>query len=122
MTPSVPSRPEFFLAPEDLSAWFETNPSASELWVGFWKKGFERPGISYSDAVDEALCNGWIDSVIRRVDEATYMLRFTPRRSKSNWTDANLRRIGELRAAGRLRPAGERSISTARDTAKRPRR
>jgi uncharacterized protein YdeI (YjbR/CyaY-like superfamily) len=111
MTPAVPSHPEFFLAPEDLAAWFEANPQAAELWVGFWKKGFERPGISYADAVDEALCNGWIDSVIRRVDEATYMLRFTPRRPRSNWTDANLRRVEELRAAGRLRESGERAIA-----------
>ncbi|MFI5286609.1 MAG: YdeI family protein [Candidatus Dormibacteria bacterium] len=119
MTPTVSPRPEFFLTPEDLATWYEANPSASELWVGFWKKGFERPGVSYSDAVDEALCNGWIDSVIRRVDEAAYMLRFTPRRPKSKWTDANLRRVGELRAAGRLRPAGERAVSAALDAAKR---
>ena len=113
MTAVVPSRPEFFLSPDDLSAWFEGNPSASELWVGFWKKGFERPGISYAEAVDEALCNGWIDSIIRRVDEASYMLRFTPRRPKSNWTDANLRRVEELRTAGRLRPGGERAAASA---------
>ena len=114
MTAGVPSRPEFFLTPEALSAWFEANPSAAELWVGFWKKGFERPGISYAEAVDEALCNGWIDSVVRRVDEASYMLRFTPRRSRSNWTDANLRRVEELRAAGRLRAGGERAVADAR--------
>lgn len=120
MTPVVPARPDFFPTPEALSAWFEANPSAPELWVGFWKKGFERPGISYADAVDEALCNGWIDSVVRRVDEASYMLRFTPRRPKSNWTDANLRRVAELRAAGRLRPAGAVAVSAARAAARRP--
>jgi uncharacterized protein YdeI (YjbR/CyaY-like superfamily) len=114
VTAPVPSRPEYFLTPHDLSAWFEANPSAVELWVGFWKKGFERPGVSYAEAVDEALCNGWIDSVIRRVDEASYMLRFTPRRPRSNWTDANLRRVDELRAAGRLRPGGERAIAESR--------
>lgn len=122
MTPPVPSRPEFFLTPQDLSAWFEANPSASELWVGFWKKGFERPGIAYQDAVDEALCNGWIDSVIRRVDEASYMLRFTPRRPSSSWTDANLRRVEELRSAGRLRPGGEGAASAAHAAARRPKR
>ncbi|MFZ0178899.1 MAG: hypothetical protein WAL84_03375 [Candidatus Dormiibacterota bacterium] len=111
MTPAVPSHPEFFLASQDLAAWFEANPAAAELWLGFWKKAFERPGISYADAVDEALCNGWIDSVIRRVDEASYMLRFTPRRQRSNWTDANLRRVEELRAAGRLRPGGVRAVA-----------
>ena len=122
MTAAVPSRPEFFLTPRDLSAWFAANPSATELWVGFWKKGFERPGIVYADAVDEALCNGWIDSVVRRVDEASYMLRLTPRRPRSNWTDATLRRVEELRAAGRLRPGGERAVSEARAAARRSQR
>ena len=119
MTSAVPSSPEYFLTPHDLAAWFEANPTAGEVWIGFWKKGFERPGISYGDAVDEALCEGWIDSVIRRVDEASYMLRFTPRRPRSNWTDANLRRAEELRAAGRLRPGGERALAAHRDDAER---
>jgi uncharacterized protein YdeI (YjbR/CyaY-like superfamily) len=120
VTQTVPSRPEFFLSAQDLSAWFEANPSATELWVGFWKKGFERPGIAYADAVDAGLCNGWIDSVLRRVDEASYMVRFTPRRPRSNWTDTNLRRVEELRAAGRMRPGGERAVSQARAAARRP--
>ena len=122
MTSTPPRHPEFFLSPDDLGAWFAANPRAPELWVGFWKKGFERPGITYSDAVDEALCNGWIDSTIRRVDDASYMLRFTPRRPKSNWTDANLRRVEELRLAGRLRPSGERAVNDARQHARRSER
>ena len=122
MTRAAPSQPEFFLTPQDLSAWFEANPSATELWVGFWKKGFERPGITYGDAVDAALCNGWIDSVLRRVDEASYMVRFTPRRPRSNWTDTNLRRVDELRAAGRMRPGGERAVAEARAAARRSKR
>jgi uncharacterized protein YdeI (YjbR/CyaY-like superfamily) len=117
-----PARPEFFLEPEDLSAWFAANPDAPELWVGFWKKGIERQGVSYGDAVDEALCNGWIDSVIRRLDEASYMLRFTPRRARSNWTDANLHRVAELRVAGRMRPGGERAVDAASAAATRPKR
>jgi uncharacterized protein YdeI (YjbR/CyaY-like superfamily) len=120
VTSTGPPRPGFFLTPAELSAWFEANPSAPELWVGLWKKGFERPGVSYPDAVDEALCNGWIDSVVRRVDEASYMVRFTSRRPKSNWTAANLRRVEELRAAGRLRPGGERAVSAALEAARRP--
>jgi uncharacterized protein YdeI (YjbR/CyaY-like superfamily) len=114
--------PEFFRTAAELAAWFAANPSANELWVGFWKKGFERPGISYADAVDEALCEGWIDSIIRRVDEASYMLRFTPRRPRSSWTDTNLRRVDELRAAGRMRPRGERAAAAARVTAERSER
>ena len=122
MSGTVPAYPEFFLTPEDLSAWFAANPEATELWVGFWKKGFERPGIAYGEAVDEALCNGWIDSTIRRVDEACYMLRFTPRRPKSNWTDTNLMRVAELRREGRMRPAGERAVLAAATARKSPKR
>ena len=114
MSPTVPTKPEFFLSSAELAAWFAANPSATEVWVGFWKKGFERPGISYADAVDEALCEGWIDSVIRRVDEASYMLRFTPRRARSSWTDTNLRRVEALRAAERMRTGGERAVAAAR--------
>lgn len=113
MTAPAPPRPVHFANAAELAAWFEANPEATELWVGLWKKGFERPGVTYADAVDEALCNGWIDSIIRRVDEASYMLRFTPRRARSPWTDTNLRRIEELRIAGRLRPGGERAVAAA---------
>jgi uncharacterized protein YdeI (YjbR/CyaY-like superfamily) len=119
VSPAFSARPDYFLTPEELSAWFEANPMATELWVGIWKKGFERPGISYADAVDEALCNGWIDSVIRRVDDASYMLRFTPRRPKSNWTEANLRRVEELREMGRLRASGARAVAAASQPARR---
>jgi uncharacterized protein YdeI (YjbR/CyaY-like superfamily) len=121
MTSTVPSRPEYFVTPDELAAWFAANPAADELWVGLWKKGHERPGISYAEAVDEGLCEGWIDSVVRRVDEASYMVRFTPRRPRSNWTDTNLRRVDELRAAGRLRPGGERAVA-ARRVLERPNR
>jgi uncharacterized protein YdeI (YjbR/CyaY-like superfamily) len=117
-SPAAP-RPQYFLTSADLAAWFAANPSATELWVGLWKKGFERPGISYADAVDEALSEGWIDSVIRRVDEASYMVRLTPRRARSSWTDTNLRRVDELRAAGRMRPGGERAVAAGRATAER---
>jgi uncharacterized protein YdeI (YjbR/CyaY-like superfamily) len=119
VTAAVPSTPEYFLTPRDLASWFGANPAPSEVWIGFWKKGFERPGVSYADAVDEALCEGWIDSVVRRVDEASYMLRFTPRRPRSNWTDANLRRVAELRAAGRVRSGGERALAARGDAAER---
>ena len=119
MTAAVPGPPRFFRTPTDLADWYAAHPSAPELWIGFWKKGFERPGISYADAVDEALCNGWIDSVLRRVDEASYMVRFTPRRPRSNWTDTNRRRVAELRAAGRMCPNGERAIAAAGSSVKR---
>jgi uncharacterized protein YdeI (YjbR/CyaY-like superfamily) len=119
--PPLP-RPEFFRTASDLAAWFAAHPTATELWVGFWKKGFERPGISYAEAVDEALCEGWIDSVIRRVDEASYMLRFTPRRARSSWTDVNLRRAAQLHSEGRMRAGGERAVAAARAALEPPKR
>ncbi|HEY6469114.1 MAG TPA: hypothetical protein VI434_05050 [Candidatus Dormibacteraeota bacterium] len=121
MTSTVPSRPEYFLTPGELAAWFAANPSATEVWIGIWKKGHERPGVTYPEAVDEALCEGWIDSVVRRVDEASYMVRFTPRRPRSSWTAANLSRVDELRALGRLRERGERAVADRR-VAERPER
>jgi uncharacterized protein YdeI (YjbR/CyaY-like superfamily) len=114
VTSTVPSRPEFFTTGKKLAGWYAAHPDADELWIGFWKKGFERPSVSYGEAVDEALCNGWIDSVVRRVDEAVYMLRFTPRRPRSNWTASNLRRVEALRAGGRLRSGGEMALAAAR--------
>lgn len=122
MTSPEPPRPTYFLTPADLGAWFDAHADASEVWVGLWKKGFERPGISYAEAVDEALCNGWIDSIVRRVDEASYMARFTPRRVRSSWTDANLRRVEELRAEGRLKPGGAAAYAAAHDAPRRPKR
>lgn len=122
MTSTVPAHPELFATPAEMSDWFRAYPEATEVWVGFWKKGFERPGIAYADAVDEALCEGWIDSVVRRVDEASYMLRFTPRRPRSNWTEANLARAADLRRAGRMRPGGERAVAAAHAAIERPRR
>ena len=122
MTSSELPSPTFFRTPDDLAGWFDANPSATELWVGLWKKGFERPAITYAEAVDEALCNGWIDSTVRRVDEASYMLRFTPRRARSRWTDANLRRVDELRVAGRLKPGGAAAAAAALAAPRRPER
>jgi uncharacterized protein YdeI (YjbR/CyaY-like superfamily) len=120
VTPGAPTRPEFFLTPDELAGWFAAHPLATELWVGIWKKGFDRPGVSYAEAVDEALCEGWIDSIIRRVDEASYMVRFTPRRARSNWTAANLRRVEELRGAGRMRAGGERAAAVAGNPSRPP--
>jgi uncharacterized protein YdeI (YjbR/CyaY-like superfamily) len=100
-------RPTFFDSPAAFRAWLvEHHAEVPELWVGFYKKGSGRGGIGYQEAVDEALCFGWIDGVKRRVDEASYMHRFTPRRKGSRWSTGNVRRVGELAAAGRMAAAG----------------
>ena len=102
-----PSSPRYFRSQAAFRRWLENHAeTASELWVGFYKKASGREGISYRQAVDEALCFGWIDGVVKRVDEASYMHRFTPRLPGSIWSAVNLKRIEELIAAGQVAPRG----------------
>ena len=77
-----------------------------ELLVGFYKKASGRPGISYQEAVDEALCFGWIDGIKKRVDEARYTHRFSPRKAASTWSLANAKRVEALIAARRIAKPG----------------
>ena len=99
--------PSFFATPADLRAWFdEHHESERELWVGFYKKGSGRPSITWPEAVDEALCVGWIDGVRRGVNDESYKIRFTPRAKTSKWSNVNVARVAELTRAGRMRPAG----------------
>jgi uncharacterized protein YdeI (YjbR/CyaY-like superfamily) len=93
--------PRHFRSQAEFRRWLERHhASASELWVGFYKKSSGRGGIGYKEAVDEALCFGWIDGLKKRVDDASYMHRFTPRRRGSIWSAVNLRRMQELIALG----------------------
>ncbi|UUZ85290.1 hypothetical protein LJK88_18030 [Paenibacillus sp. P26] len=69
----------FFAAPDEFRAWLEQNhEQEQELWVGFYKKGSGKPSLSWPQAVDEALCFGWIDGIRKSIDDASYMIRFTP--------------------------------------------
>ena len=100
-------KPKFFITSEDFRAWLARNgTTASELWVGFYKKETGKGGITYSEAVDEALCFGWIDGVRKSLDAASYTNRFSPRRSKSIWSAINIRRVAALMKAGRMDPSG----------------
>ncbi len=97
----------FFATPDELRAWLERNhDTAQELFVGFYKKGSGKPSLTWSDSVDEALCFGWIDGVRRPIDDVSYAIRFTPRRSRSTWSAVNVRKVGELTRQGRMTPAG----------------
>jgi uncharacterized protein YdeI (YjbR/CyaY-like superfamily) len=99
--------PRFFATPEDFRTWLEKQHlAAAELLVGFWKVGSGAPSITWPQSVDEALCHGWIDGVRKRIDEASYTIRFTPRKPGSNWSAINVARVAELTALGRMRPAG----------------
>jgi uncharacterized protein YdeI (YjbR/CyaY-like superfamily) len=97
----------FFASPEELRAWFdEHHETADELWVGYHRKATGRPTVTWPEAVDEALCVGWIDGIRYRLDGTRHAQRFTPRRKGSIWSAINTKRAGELIAEGRMRPAG----------------
>lgn len=100
----------FFASASDLRAWLEENHDSVEgLWIGFYKKHTGKPGITYAEALDEALCLGWIDGIRKRVDDDSYTIRFTPRRPGSIWSNVNVKRFGELRELGLVQPPGVRA-------------
>jgi uncharacterized protein YdeI (YjbR/CyaY-like superfamily) len=102
-----PDDPVYFESPAALRDWLEANhETATELWVGYHKKATGRPSLSWSEAVDEALCHGWIDGVRYSVDADRFTQRFTPRRKGSTWSAVNIAKVRELTAQGRMRPAG----------------
>jgi uncharacterized protein YdeI (YjbR/CyaY-like superfamily) len=106
----------FFATPGDLRAWLEENHATeSELWVGFYKKGSGRRSLTWSEVVEEALCFGWIDGKVQRIDEQRYRQRLTPRRRNSNWSAVNVAKVAELREQGRMTPAGEAAFAARRE-------
>ncbi|GIF00789.1 YdeI/OmpD-associated family protein [Paractinoplanes rishiriensis] len=102
---------QFFDTADDLRTWFEQHhETAPELFLGYWKKGSGRTGVSHTEAIEQALCFGWIDSVGRRIDDQRYQVRFTPRRKGSVWSTINVAKIADLTERGLMRPAGRRAF------------
>ncbi len=102
----------FFQSASDFREWLASNHrKVHELWVGFYKKKSGKGGISYQEAVDEALCFGWIDGLKKAVDDVSYTHRFTPRKPKSFWSAVNIKRVGELKRAGRMMPPGQKAFA-----------
>jgi uncharacterized protein YdeI (YjbR/CyaY-like superfamily) len=100
-------KPRFFKSSGEFRSWLSRNrASASELWIGFHKKASGKAGISYGEALDEALCFGWIDGVRKSIDATSYTIRFSPRKPKSLWSAVNTRRVAALTKAGRMDPSG----------------
>jgi uncharacterized protein YdeI (YjbR/CyaY-like superfamily) len=100
-------KPTFFQAPAEFRAWLARHHlTERELLVGFYKVESKKPSITWPESVDEALSFGWIDGVRRRIDAEAYSIRFSPRKPTSIWSAINIRRMGELIAAGRVAPAG----------------
>ena len=99
--------PTFFKTPGDLRRWLERNhASATELWIGMYRKASGKGGVTYKEALDEALCIGWIDGVRKRLDEESFVQRFTPRRPDSYGSAVNIKRAQELIEAGRMHATG----------------
>jgi uncharacterized protein YdeI (YjbR/CyaY-like superfamily) len=100
-------KPKFFSAPEQFRRWLDKNHASSrELLVGFHKKSAGKKSVTYAEALDEALCFGWIDGVRRSLDETSYTIRFTPRQPKSIWSLVNKRHVERLQKEGRMHTAG----------------
>jgi uncharacterized protein YdeI (YjbR/CyaY-like superfamily) len=110
--------PTFFESAADFRAWLSENGSkATEVSVGFVKTHTGRADMTWPQAVDEALCFGWIDAVRHKIDDNQYRIRFTPRRPDSRWSAVNIKRVPELEAEGRMTLAG-RAAFAARTEAK----
>ena len=108
--------PTYFDSPAAFRRWLVAHhETAIELVVGLHKTHTGRPSLTWPEAVDEALCFGWIDGIRRRVDEERYTIRFTPRRLTSIWSLINIRRVQALTEKGRMRPAGLRAFEARRD-------
>ncbi|HEY6660337.1 MAG TPA: YdeI/OmpD-associated family protein [Pyrinomonadaceae bacterium] len=98
---------KFFSSPDQFREWLEENHDReSELLVGFHKKSSKKKSVTYAEALDEALCFGWIDGVRRNLNETSYTIRFTPRKSKSIWSLVNVRHVERLKKEGRMQPPG----------------
>ncbi|MEP7379370.1 MAG: YdeI/OmpD-associated family protein [Chloroflexota bacterium] len=112
-----PENIRFFESVGDFRKWLEANhDKVPAQWIGFWKKGAGKSGMSYDEAVIEALCFGWIDGQTNRIDDLAATTRFSPRRAGSNWSQLNISRVEELKVAGRMYPAGLRAF----DARKKP--
>ncbi len=108
---------ETFLAPtrEVWRTWLaEHHATSAEIWLVFGKKGSGVQTVSLEEAVEEAVCFGWIDSRLKRIDDRTHALRFSPRKPKSVWSQSNKDRVERLIAQGRMTPAGLAAVVAAK--------
>src|SRR5215831_2082179 len=99
--------PTHFASAQDFRNWLARNhKSVADLWVGFYKKSAKKPGMTYAEALDEALCYGWIDGVRYNVNALSYKIRFTPRKPKSIWSLVNVRHVQRLKKLGKMAEPG----------------
>jgi uncharacterized protein YdeI (YjbR/CyaY-like superfamily) len=101
--------------PQQWEAWLERNhEAADEIWLRLMNKNAPKAGMSYGEAVEIALCFGWIDSLARGYDDISRIQRFSPRKSRSAWSKSNVERVQRLIDAGRMREPGQRQIDAAK--------
>ena len=105
----------YFKTSDDWRKWLKSNhDKENEVWLIFFKKEIGKPSIGYESAVEEALCFGWIDSIIKKLDDERYVRKFTPRRSNSRWSDSNKKRVGKLMRQGLMTKSGAAKVTEAK--------
>jgi len=107
----------FFATQADFRKWLQKHhKTETELLVGFYKVGSQKPSITWPQSVDEALCFGWIDGVRRSIDEDSYSIRFTPRKSTSIWSAINIKKVEELTKLGQMTPEGQKAFALRKES------
>ena len=115
----ITGKPLHFTTPDEWRAWLQANHATEkDVWLTFYKKHSATRSITFEEATDEALSFGWIDSSMKRIDDEKYVLRYTPRRKGSNWSERNKKRVAELIEAGRMTEAGLAKIDEAKQSGK----
>src|SRR5437773_62553 len=105
----------FFITPNQWEDWLEKNHAQTEgVWLKFAKKASGITSVNYDEALDAALCYGWIDGLVNKFDESYYLQKFTPRRSKSTWSKRNIGKVEELIKQGKMQPSGLAAIEAAK--------
>lgn len=106
---------KLFKTAADWRAWLERNHAREkEIWLVYYKRAAGKASVTHEEALDEALCYGWIDSIVSRLDSERYMQKWTPRKADSVWSAANKARIEKLAAEGRLAAPGKAKVAAAR--------
>lgn len=107
----------FFGGAKEWRTWLQKNGTTEKIvWLLFYKKEKGKSGISYSDALDEALCLGWVDSLVKKIDEERYVRKFTPRNDNSVWSEVNKKHIARLIKEGRMQPEGTAKVEAAKQS------
>ena len=107
----------FFATQDEFRKWLKKNHRKEvELIVGFYKVGSDKPSMTWSQSVDQALCFGWIDGVRRSINEESYSIRFTPRKSNSIWSAINIKKVEELTRTGQMTPEGQHAFELRKES------